>query len=222
MTNQVLSPPGATGPKLHRDRDVAVGILVAFVVLGLLVVTAIILRDEPVLTSPVTRVKGDEQPFSTQQYWDKAAEYELSKRAAVAAAVEPPTTYTQQYWDKAAEYEWSKSAAGALFSKEPATYTQQSWDMAAFYELSKRAAGAMAVEQPATFTQQYWDKAAEYELSKRAAGAAAAEQPFSTQQYWDKATEYELSKRAAESPPAAQEVEPEWAYYTERYWSRTR
>ena len=72
-------------------------------------------------------------------------------------------------------------------------------------------------------TQQYWDKAAEYEASK---AAAAVESPatFSTQQYWDKAAEYEAHKAAEQE--AAREAalldEPEWSYYTEQYWAKTR
>jgi hypothetical protein len=163
MTNQTLSPRGTAGPKPLKDRDLAVYLLIVFGVLALVVITATTLRDEPVVTTPLSTIKRIEQPFSTQPYWDKAAEYELSKRAAGASAVEQPATYTQPYWDKAAEY-----------------------------ELNKRAAATQADEQPATYTQPYWDKAAEYELNKRAA------------------------------TPSAQETEPEWAYYTERYWSRTR
>lgn len=164
MTNQALSPHGTASPKPHKDRGLAVLILIVFAVLALVVVTAIIVRDRPVITQPPAPAARIEQPFSTQQYWDKAAEYELSKRPA-----------------------------GALFAEQPATYTQQYWDRAAEYELSKRAVSAASIERPATYTQQYWDKAAEYELSKRTAGTS--------------------------DTPA---IEPEWAYYTERYWSKTR
>ncbi len=140
-----------------------VRILIALGILALVIVTAqtVANRNEPSPVAPAS--KTSEQTFSTQQYWDKAAEYEASK---AAAAVESPATFsTQQYWDKAAEYEASKAAA--------------------------------AVESPATFsTQQYWDKAAEYEARKAAEQEAARE--------------------------AALLAEPEWSYYTEQYWAKTR
>lgn len=50
------------------------------------------------------------------------------------------------------------------------------------------------------------------------------EQTFSTQQYWDKAAEYE-ARKAAEQKAAREAAlleEPEWSYYTEQYWAKTR
>lgn len=165
MANQALDPKAVGTGSTGNNNNLIIRLLVALGILALVIVTAISLRNEPVVLDSTPAKVAIEQTFSTQQYWDKAAEYEAAK-AAAATAVESPVTYTQQYWDKAAEYEAAKAAV------------------------------ATAVESPVTYTQQYWDKAAEYEAAKAAERQAAID--------------------------AALAEEPEWAYYTERYWSKTR
>lgn len=156
MANQTMDKKVVvSAPRTHLE----IRILVVLGILALVIVTARSLANQSV-TPDISNGKVFEQTFSTQQYWDKAADYEARKAAMEAAPESSATFSTQQYWDKAAEYEASKAAA---------------------------------IGAPAT---------------------------FSTQQYWDKAAEYEASKAASNKPEASEE--PEWSYYTEQYWSKTR
>lgn len=130
MASQALDPKAVSTGTESNDRRLVARILVAATILALYMVMAITLRNEPVtLDTTPTRV-AFEQPFSTQQYWDKAAEYETNK-AIAAAAAESPVTYTQQYWDKAAEYEAGKAAAAVAAEpteeREWAYYTERYW-----------------------------------------------------------------------------------------------
>lgn len=189
MANQAMDKKAVISAPRNK---LAVRFLVALGILALVIVSAQTLARQPAIPNITPNDKAFEQTFSTQQYWDKAADYEARKATMEVAPESSAVFSTQQYWDKAAAYEAAKTLSSS------------------------------AIESPATFsTQQYWDKAAEYEAGK-AATAAAIESPaaFSTQQYWDKAAEYE-SNKAAISEPATLE-EPEWSYYTERYWSKTR
>jgi len=174
MANNVLNQMSGT-PRLSGHSHIIRLLVAALAVALVLLAASQIRRDTPaieqvretVLSAPVS---APSQPFSTEQYWQMAAELDAK---AAAPAAEQPAYFTEQYWEMAE----ALPATSAPAVEQPAYFTEQYWKRAA--ELDARTA-VPAAEQPAYFTEQYWKMAQQTKTNP----APEPEWSYYTERYW--------------------------------------
>lgn len=123
--------------------------------------------------------------------------------ATLSAIPQDRAFYTEPYWEMG-RVTVEEPAAPAT---SPAYFTEMYWDLAA-----ARTARPDVSAAPVFSTEQYWAQAAAHADAAHAAASETSEATvFSTEQYWALA--------ADSAKPRPETTEPEWATYTDRYWS---